>query len=328
MKMVFKARHIALALILLAPTASTGPLAQATPNHVLQTIDTLMNELALLHEANLSKPPQTKATVPPNRRPRHVYQKAREIFLKADSARWLNGLKQLELPPPPTREITPGDVKVLVQKTLESVRDLKPVFSVTQKAAEASLPSGKTPTNVFKGLIRAGASIDALGIPAVVPNDVYRLALTATDSLEKVLTKRGIRVEAQVRDAGRSTGKKPTQVYKQGIELLAALKAATDSSANLKVPGGIVIPAMPDDAITPGRVLDLTGNILADVGAMKAVLGIAQPTALAPIQAGKTPSDVYDALNRATQMALALSGPGATPKRPEPNQGPAQEVSQ
>tara|TARA_R110000787_G_scaffold20785_13_gene61756 strand:- start:1808 stop:2206 length:399 start_codon:yes stop_codon:yes gene_type:complete len=105
--MFFKARHIAIALALLAPTAPLSALAQATPNHVLQTIDTLMNELALLHEANLSKPPQTKATVPPNRHPRHVYQKAREIFLKADSARWLNGLKQLELPPPPTREITP-----------------------------------------------------------------------------------------------------------------------------------------------------------------------------------------------------------------------------
>ena len=67
--MVVKARHVALALVLLAPTASTGAFAQATPSHVLQTIDTLMNELALLHEANLSKPPQTKTTVPPDRRP-------------------------------------------------------------------------------------------------------------------------------------------------------------------------------------------------------------------------------------------------------------------
>ena len=221
-----------------------------------------------------------------------------------------------------------------MQKTLESVRDLKPVFSVTQKADEAPLPSGKTPTDVLKGLVGAGAAIDALGIPAAVPNDVYRLALTATDSLEKVLTKRGIRMDAQ--DAKRSTGKKPSHVYKQGIELLAALKAANDSSTELKVPGGIVVPIMPEDTITSGRLLDLTGNILADIGAMKAVLGIAQPTELSPVQAGKTPSDVYDALNRATKMAMALSGsrsgapsgPDTTPTGPEPNKVPAQEASQ
>ena len=207
-------------------------------------------------------------------------------------------------------------MKALVQKTLESVRELKPVFGVDRKAAEAPLPNGKTPTDVYAGLLRAGAAIDALGIPTTVPNDVYRVAMTTTSALEKVLKKRGVKIEPPSTE--RSSGKKPSHAYKQGIELITALKTASDTNAELKVPGGIVVPAMPDDAVTADHVLDLTGNILAEVSALKAALGITQPTALATVQSGKTPSDVYDALSHATQMAMALTQRDTTSPTSEP----------
>jgi hypothetical protein len=148
------------------------------PAHVNQVVDNLIAELALLHEADFAAyRTGPEPAMPTQRRPRHVIQKARSVMEKIQMPRFINGLEVARFDPLPVREVEPGDVKALADDMLLSLRELKPVFGVTATPEPAARVLGTTPTEVYAKLVRADDMIDALGLPAVVPNDVWRVAL-------------------------------------------------------------------------------------------------------------------------------------------------------
>ncbi len=132
------------AVALTITVVSSASAQNITPSHVYQVVDNVNGELALMHEANGSKAKaDKKAPALTKRRPRHVIQKAREVFLKVQELRKINGLSVNQVPTFPVREVRPADVKEIVAAVLKSVRDLRPKFKITKPSPSIALASGK-----------------------------------------------------------------------------------------------------------------------------------------------------------------------------------------
>lgn len=292
--------------MLLAVGLATPAFAEPiTPSHVYQSVDKANAELALLHKANQSNAKaDKKAPALTERRPRHVLQKAREVLMKVQALRLINGLPEKTVPPFPVREVLPADVKNVVDRIVADVADLRPVFGVTETAPPSPLPSGKTPTDVYGHLVAAGLQVDGLGIPKSVPNAVYRVALTIISDIEKVRAARGI-TDPVAMTTGAS-GKKPKDVFENGVQLLTQIQALTEGNADFAIPNGVVMPNKRSGKIRPAHVMDLLNNALAEISAIKVKVGATTPTELAPPQSGKTPSNVYDAVTTARAMVETL----------------------
>ena len=293
-------------LLVMASTQPNQANAQSiTPSHVFQVIENINAELAAMHEANSSQPSvdQNAPTLTP-RAPRHVVQKAREVLLKVELLRTLNGLPEHPVPPFPVAEITPGHVKVLVDQALADLLDLRANFNVTKPVSAVPLVMGKTPTDNYADLQKASESLDGLGIPKIVPNDVYRLALVMVDDLEKIRAARG-KTDVIEAPTG-ATGKKPLDTYNQAFAVLEQLKSKIEADPSIKLAGGIVLPNRRTGAIIPAHVADLENNLLAELGSLKFAFGVTSPSLLPPEPQGKNPSDTYDILTKALALATSL----------------------
>ncbi|CAK0748589.1 conserved hypothetical protein [Gammaproteobacteria bacterium] len=295
------------ALLIIAGAITPIPAGadEITPSHTFQAADNINAELAAIHEANSSQPVTDEgAPVLTQRYPRHVFQKAREVLIKTELLRSLNGLSENSVPVFPVTEITPANVKKMLDTVYQDLIELRPVFKVTKTIAPAPLIPGKVPTDVYGNLQKASNSLDGLGIPKTVPNDVYRLGLMIIDDLEKIRTARG-KTDPITAPSG-ATGKKPLDTYNRTFDILEALKTKVETDPALKITGGIVLPNRRMGAITPSYVLDIENNVLAELSAIKAAVGVSSPTVLPPQPQGKTPSDTYDILSKALAQVGSL----------------------
>lgn len=285
---------------------ATAPLQaqEETPNHVFQSAEMIHQELLLLNEANFSEAP-TQQLPRIQALPRHVFQRARIIWAKVQLLRFMNGLPTRSIDPLPVRDVQPADVKGIVDSILADIRALRPAYSVTQDVAETALPQGKTPTDVLAHLAMIDREIDALGVPGIVPNDVYQVAATLVRDLETVTEQMNVTVDLNAIEP--ALGKSPTDAYNNAYALLADLQALSTTDQRFSVTGGIEPPQQKNSDITPSDVILLLGRGLADVGAVKYATGVTTATVDMPLEGGKTPSDVFHVIEQARDLVAALS---------------------
>jgi len=281
---------------------------EINPSDVYQVVETVNAELAALLGAsriadNGARAGQSAPPLTP-RQPRHVVQKAREVLLKVQALRTLNGLPENPVPPFPVEEATPADSKRMVDAIYHDVAELRSKFNVTEAVPPAPLVPGKSPTDVYQRLQAASDSLDLLGVPRTMPNDVCRVAVMIVKDLETILTARGRPLPALA--ARPNDGRSPDDSYQKTFEVLERLKAKTEAEPALMVRGGIVLPARRAPPLTPAHVLDLENNLLAELGSIKATLGVTTPTVVTPLIHGKTPADTVDLLVRALALVDAL----------------------
>lgn len=289
-------------------TGGVTPAQAATPADTYQAIEAVNAQLAAFHNANGTMPAvDPQAPTLTERLPRHVLQKAREVLLKIQAVRQLNGLPLQPVPEIAVREVQPDDVKFFLEKMLLGLKDLRPIFGNPQVAKVPPATREMGPTDNFSALRRAELQVDGLGLPATSPNDVMRIALSVVNDLELVRSSLGITTPVlppQVIPARR-----PVDTYDNAIGLLVDIKVLTESNPKLAIPMGVVLPERRNGNIKPAYVMDLLGSVLAEISAIKARTGVTIPTVLAPAQAGMTPSDVHSAVSHA--RALVASIPGA-----------------
>jgi hypothetical protein len=279
--------------------ANIATASEVTPSHVFQAVDKVANELILIHQANestLSKPSLKMQ----GRKPRHVIQKAREVYAKVQKLRNLIDLTVNPIPDFPSTEIIPSNVLDAVHLILNDVKELSDAFDVEKEAPVAKLLSGKTPNDVYLNLVRVGEMVDNLDIPETVPNDVYQIAQTIIGDINLILDNRKIAADLSLLE--RSKGKKPADVYVQGRALLLSIGDLCKKNEIFCLPGDVIIPSYHLGAIRPSEVLDTLNNALAELGSIKTNLGIKQSSVLAALPSGKTPSDVFDAVSTAIRL--------------------------
>ncbi|MGE5506334.1 MAG: cupin domain-containing protein [Actinomycetota bacterium] len=281
--------------------------AASTPTDTYQAIEAVNAQLAAFHDANGTMPaadPQAPPLTP--RSPRHVLQKAREVLLKVQALRQLNGLPLQPVPEIPVREVQPEDVKLFIEKMLAGLKDLRPVFGNPPVAPVPRGTSPKSPTDNFIALRRAELQIDGLGLPPTAPNDVMRIALSMVNDLELIRAALGI--TDPVPHPAVIPARRPADTYENAFGLLTDLKGLADGNPALSIPMGVVLLNKRGGTIKPAHVMDLLGTVLAEISAMKVKVGIHVPTQLAPLQTGMTPSDVHATVSFARALIATIPG--------------------
>ena len=294
-------------VVLASVVLGFGPQAQAqqkiTPNHVYQVTEEVLAELALLHRANFSKADVSAAAAEQQpRRPRHVIQQGLRALRQVQMLRFINGLEAKDIEAPEVREIRPADVIEVANRLKADIAELRAIFGVTEPAPASALPEGKTPTDVYQNMLRISMSVEQLGIPKTVPNDVFRLAEQLRADVDILARAQGV---GGVGNVAVSKGKKPADVYGVAFDLLAELDVLTKSSG-FGIPGGVVLPARNTGAITPGHVIEALGFAVAEVASIKAKLGVMKRTPKAMEAVGKSPSNVFDEVQRTRAIVAQL----------------------
>ncbi len=275
------------------PGMQAAPAAAAQevyPRHVYRVAETMSQELARFHLQDLTgfTPPAVER--PQERRPRHVLQEARHVHASVQMLRFLHGLPRRSLPPVPVRRIEPRDVRARMEAALADLRELRPIYGLGESSTIAPLRQEIGPTDVFVRLQSVQASLRALGLPEIVPNDAYRMALLVAEETEAVANWLGLEMSRRPADV---SDKRPDDVYALSADVLRRLRRVVDRLPDVEIAGGILPPRDPPRKVRPRHVLFLMRTLLAELNALKAAAGLADVASTPPEQVGQTPSDVF-----------------------------------
>ena len=286
--------------------SSIGAATANSPAEVYTAASMISGELALMHEANGTKPKLEKN--PPamtERQPRHVLQKAREIFEGVQQLRHNNDLPTHDLPAFPTSEPMEADVYRFLEKTLADIRELRTKFAVTTKPTTGAA-SGKSMADTYEQLNIAAAQLESLGVAKVTGVEVLRVTNVIIKEVDAIRAKRGLSDEIPAQSG--AAGMKPKDVYANALTLLSKVQEVAANHQDISV-AGIDVPSDRTGRIKPGHVHDLLGNIMADVNAMRLASGDTTPLQLPAIEHGGhvNPNVVHDAVSTAIVMVESLS---------------------
>ena len=279
----------ALALISLAVIHPLTAQAQNRPPDVLQRADAMAEQVELLREADglPATPPAPDATS--DRRPRHVLQQARLVYERVAMLRWLNGLNTDDLPPVPMREITPGDVMTVVQTTLDELIELAAVYRVDAVTDLPPADADAAPADVLAALTGVEYALADLGLPAIVPNDVFRPARATRDRAIALVEHFDLEVAHAPRASGNET---PSDVFAATLDLLDTLQRL-NAALEAGLPGDVAVESPMTGAVTPNDAVHVINLALADLTGLSVAAGMDQVPEYPPEQSGRTPSNVY-----------------------------------
>jgi len=284
-----------------AQTAPAAVAQEVYPRHVYRVAETMSRELAQFHRQDLSGFTPPEVARPQERRPRHVLQEARQVHASVQMLRFLHGLPQRSLPPVPVRRIEPRDVRARMEAALADLRELRPIYGLAEPSSTAPLRQEIGPTDVFVRLQRVQASLHALGLPEIVPNDVYRMALLVAEETEAVANWLGLEMKGPPEGV---SDKRPEDVYALSADVLRRLRRVAARLSDLEIDGGILPPRDPPKKVRPSHVLFLMRTLLAELNAVKAAAGLTEVASMPPEQVGQTPSDVFGVM-RSVDSTLA-----------------------
>ena len=285
----------AITLILLAAIHPLTAQAQNRPPDVLQRVDAMAEQVELLRAADglPASPPPPDATS--QRRPRHVLQQARLVFERVAMLRWLNGLETDDLPPVPVREITPADVMTIVQSTLDNLLELAVVYRVDAVSDLPPANDNAGPADVLAALTGVENALADLGLPAIVPNDVFRPARAARDRAIALAEHFDMEVAHAPRANGTET---PAHVFAATLELLDTLRRL-NAALEAGLPGDVAVENPMTGAVTPNDAVHVINLALADLTALSVAAGLEQIPDYPTEQSGRTPSNVFGQITHA-----------------------------
>lgn len=286
-------RFLLVCAVVCIPTAIRAQ--ETTPSHVFQVVETVRSTIAFYIDQNFGDADDgAEMDIERARKPRHVLAKAMLVSDQANMLRRINGLPPEARPVITIRAITPADVKTEVDRLLAQVSELGPRFGLGAALPAAAFVDGKAPVDVYRRLSQVGDMIYRLGVPRPVPNDVFRSVEALTGDLDALAATLG-RSDRVFRDTNPGEWS-PADLYEQGFQLIAGLRGFVTKYPALEPDGGILEPERRTGNITPSDVLDLVNGIRADIRAMRSAAGETGTAASAPVQSGRTPSDVYSRL--------------------------------
>lgn len=137
---------------------------------------------------------------------------------------------------------------------------------------------------------------------ARTPSHVYQQTENIVAEIE--LLRRAMNITAAPRSPGVQVKKMPLHVYAKSLEVLEKI-ARLERDLGMEV---VEVPQIPLKKIAPSDVFGATQNILAELRRLKTQKGIGEEITRARLVQGKTPSDVYENMWRASYMLDGLAG--------------------
>ena len=285
--------------------ASTQGSQAMTPADAYQRAEHLGLMIGELLSADLSKnglAPEPDLTPC---RPRHVLRLATNVFENVQAVRKLNGLQVTTARNTEAVEVKPADVVVMLDDAIKSTRALGKVYKVAFSFTPPSKRNNISPDNVMAKLRSVNSGLIELGAPKVLPNDVYRIALSIDQQLAPLAPEKSRSLKADGSGVKKAT---PAQALSEALSLVKDLDALSKSSVKMALPKGVIAPPTPPkgEKVTPADVLLATQFALADVYSLSVVLGNKQPLKLPDVQSGRNPADVKNVLASARLHVQAL----------------------
>ncbi|MBA5777004.1 hypothetical protein H2509_07655 [Stappia sp. F7233] len=295
-----------LAALVFVGTATFALAADYTPADAYQRATRLKTMVASLLAEDLLPEKLAADPEPVASKPRHVLRLAVDVFERVQTLRSLNGLPENPAPDLPPEQATPGHVVDVLEAATRDLAELAPVYSVTFDTALPAREDGRGPHDVLARLRAINASLEHLGVPPVLPNDVYRAALGLDAQLAKVAKLRGATTDV---DAPTVTSAQPKDALAEAISFIADLERISAERPDLALPQGVATPPVPaaGQPVKPADVLLATQFALADVYSLSVALGNRDPLEPSPPQAGKTPADTQNAIAHARAQLAAIA---------------------
>lgn len=276
---------------------------EVMPSYVYQTAEAVDRELGLILELQGIRPAHYEETSEA-RRPRHIMQKVRESYSKLQKLQETRKLPVILVPAFSASRIVHADVKLYVDRLLVDVRKLKKAYAIRKNIVTAGYRGGKNTTDLYNKMAQISSKFDVLLGVAVLPSDVYRLAVTVRQLLEEVYRHKTTGQSLNV-SLDPVSGKSPKDVFRHGYLLHGKLKKL-EQQQDFRIDGGVGGVRPKKGRISPTDVLDLMNIILADVNAITLSVGLQHVTELVPYEGGKIPSDVYNEISKAIRIVEAL----------------------
>ncbi|MCP5361952.1 MAG: hypothetical protein H6908_04865 [Hyphomicrobiales bacterium] len=282
---------------------SSAQAQNTSASDVYRNTEEMRMEVAAFHEADFTTIPETGASETPIVLYRHVLQKARLVFQRVQWLRYINGLPVKDIPAFPVRNITPTDVKHLLDDILSELQELRSNYGI-EAVFPVSRPASASPSEIYLSLNSVEVALNSLGIPELSMNELYQLSNTITSDLEKIRTTEGI--VTPVKNAKNATNKSLTDAYDEAFNLLTKLKMLTQTPG-YDIPGGVLLPVkLSSGSVSSADLATALNHIIAELGAIKQTVDAKSPTEFSPLESGKTPTDVYNSLVEAQSIVNTL----------------------
>ena len=235
----------------------------------------------------------------------HIYQKGIETMEKINKLRIKDKLYEVAVPSSPQKKkstdsvyslllMIDDEISIIMRKN--GIKDVKQWSYVLNKKRY----NDKTPSDVYHNLWKISSTIDIFRGIQYTPNETYILAKKLEQRIENIsknLIGKVKRVYLK-----KSSDKRPADVFQLTLKLYDVL-ATVEKRANISV-GAIEIPK--EKTITPDTVYNALRVINATLIDLDINFGIEFNTKDVKINGKKTPSDVYDVVNKSYHILKTL----------------------
>lgn len=225
-------------------------------------------------------------------KPRNVWQKTYEIFVKINILRHNNQLPRVTEPVlEPVKKLAPGLVYEQVQRILAELNIFKVRIGIKQKIKPVRQQKGKVPSDVYHLLNSISTQMDSINDNALTPSSVFAQSMRILEDLNIILEKLNIHERSTPPD--RINNSTSSSVYDLAIEVIIEIQRL-QAMAGVE---SIEISSLEKKNITSSEVFNMTGMILSDIQPIKAHLKLNhQMTPPANIYIEKQPADTLQIL--------------------------------
>ena len=284
-------------LLVIALTAwSLTPSVQAKqiePPDVYQNTLIIRGELERIRVA-LGKPLEQRPDIDVRGAvPREVFFQAITLWVKSErlcrEARGAGASSLARIQVAPPDDVTPGDVWTLTLNAIGRLSCVKRVLDLDGDVERPPRDASKTPTDVFRSVVRANRQLNLLLEHPFSPTDVYAIVTLTNDYLIETMDKLSPDWRADApKMPPRAVGKKPKDVYRQLTRGLGMIQRIAVHS-NL---GMLEFSANFDQDIGPSDVFDIASLVLSEVRYFASEVGVEKRYAFRDF-GKKVPADVY-----------------------------------
>ena len=289
--------------------AASNAFGQATPTDVYQRalevaaeVDLIRLEMGVTYAA---KPDMAISGA----QPRDVYFQALTLFEKSNRLLFEH-LREREDPPTlSSGDITPDDVLTLINGALELVLHVKQSFEIKETATIELSNETRTPTDVYKLIIRVNRTLNSLLQQRFAPAEVYQQLTYGVGLSSSIL--------ATVASADRlgiepplARRKTPLGVYRQ----LIAMYAIIHETMNLSGKECLVIEAAESERedVSPSDVYDLASLLVSELSYLHSLTPGANAAKDSYYPGDKLPSHVYQRAGRLETQLRTLRNYAST----------------
>ena len=298
----------AILLIWIAAVSFSGYAAvipDKTPDDVYHNAMILKAKVKFIQQQNGIEKPWPVLPVQQGKEPHHVLEKALEILAKINRYRLNKNMGEISTSHYPGRYITPNEVYAMVVRLVDEVElllsppysaRLQPTSSSQLGKQEQHIPN-KTPSDVYQVLWEISRALDpASGVRGFNPSDVYALSQHVVELV--TFLRRSQNLPMNIPKPPLTEGRHPNHALAAVYRLQKKISQA-ERGLWMKP---IEVPEVPRRVITPSEVYDALETVLAELQHIKFRLGLERNFETPPVVPGKTPDDVIQNVEWATQI--------------------------